>query len=129
MSKTALDLTPNEWLAYQPDKITSNYSTTAKTQLAERRRRAWHLAQQAARLLREKFMAERVVLFGSLAHEDSFTPWSDIDLAAWGIPSDRIYAAVAVITGLSPDLKIDLVDPDSCRPGLRAAIERDGVDL
>jgi predicted nucleotidyltransferase len=74
-------------------------------------------------------MAQRVVLFGSLVHEASFTPWSDIDLAAWGIPADRIYAAVAVITGLSPDFKIDLIDPDICRPGLRTAIERDGVEL
>jgi predicted nucleotidyltransferase len=129
MSKTALDLTPSQWQAYQPAKISESYSESHKRQLARRRQQAMQVARQAARLLRERFQAQRVVLFGSLVHEASFTPWSDIDLAAWGIPTDRIYAAVAAVTGLSPDFKIDLVDPGACRPALQSAIERDGVEL
>jgi predicted nucleotidyltransferase len=129
MSKTALDLTPEEWRAYQPATISESYSETDKIQLARRRRQAMRLARQAAQLLKERFKAQRVVLFGSLAHEAWFTPWSDIDLAAWGIPPERFYAAVAAVTGSSPEFKIDLVDPDDCRPSLRAAIERDGVEL
>ena len=87
------------------------------------------MAQQAAQLLRENFEAQRLVLLGSLAQEEGFVLWSDIDLAAWGIPAERFFAAVAAVTGLSPDFKIDLIDPDTCRPSLRAAIERDGVEL
>ena len=129
MSKTALDLTPDEWRAYQPARGSENISETDKTQLAGRKRQAMRLARQAAQLLKERFKAQRVMLFGSLVHEASFTPWSDIDLAAWGISPERFYAAVAAVTGSSPDFKIDLVDPDDCRPSLRIAIERDGIEL
>jgi predicted nucleotidyltransferase len=125
MSKTALELTPHEWQAYQP----ARYSEPDTIKLAARKRRAMQVARQAAHLLKERFRAQRVVLFGSLAHKAPFTPWSDIDLAAWGIPPEQIYKAVAAVTGLSPDFEIDLVDPDTCRPGLKAAIERDGVEL
>lgn len=69
------------------------------------------------------------MVFGSLAQETGFTNWSDIDLAAWGIPPQRYYAAVAAVTGLSPEFKIDLIDPTTCRPGLKEVIERDGVAL
>ena len=58
-----------------------------KEHLQIRRQRAWELARQAARLLEERFGAERVVLFGSLAHGDRFNLWSDVDIAAWGTPA------------------------------------------
>jgi predicted nucleotidyltransferase len=128
MSKTALELTAQEWQAYRP-ATGPGLSDEERSRLSSRKRHAWQLAQQAAQLLREKFEAERVVLLGSLAQEDGFALWSDIDLAAWGIPAERFFAAVAAVTGLSPDFKIDLIDPDTCRPSLRAAIERDGVEL
>ena len=98
-------------------------------ELAQRRRQAWKLAQQFATLLREQFGATRVVAFGSLAHQAWFSPWSDIDLAAWGIPDDQFYRAVAAVTGISPVFRVDLVDPEDCRPGVRRAIEREGIEL
>jgi uncharacterized protein len=58
-----------------------------------------------------------------------FTLWSDIDIAAWKLPPLRFYEAVTDITGLSAEFQVDLVDPQSCRPSLRDAIERDGLDL
>ena len=69
------------------------------------------------------------MVFGSLTHDSWFTLWSDVDLAAWGIPPGRFYSAVAVVTALSPDLKIDLIDPGTSRPAVREALERDGVEL
>jgi len=125
MSKTALELTHHEWQAYQPAKHTE----TDKTALAARRQQALKLARQAAQLLKERFGAQRVMLFGSLRDETLFTWWSDIDLAAWGISEQQIYKAIAQVAGLSPDFKIDLVDLDVCRPGLKTVIERDGVEL
>ena len=128
MSKTALDLTPKEWQAYQPTKA-RGASEEDNSLVTKRKQQAWQLARQAAKLLQEEFEAQRVVLFGSLAYESGFTRWSDIDLAAWGIPSERFYAAVAAVTGLSSDFKVDLIDPDTCRPALKVAIDRDGVEL
>lgn len=128
MSKTALDLTPKEWQTYQPAR--NQTPSDAKNALViSRKEQAWQLVQQANKLLREEFKARHVVLFGSLASETGFTIWSDIDLAAWGIPPERFYAAVAAVTGLSSDIKVDLIDPDTCRPGLRTIIEREGIAL
>lgn len=124
MGKTALELSPSEWKAYKPAKTYHE-----SPDIAARKERGWNLAREAANLLKEKFGAEQVVVFGSLAQETGFTDWSDIDLAAWGIPPQRYYAAVAAVTGLSPEFKIDLIDPTTCRSGLQEVIERDGVPL
>ena len=123
MGKTALDLTPEEWRAYRP-----SYKPGG-TQVGERRERAWRVARAAAKVLREQFGATRVVAFGSLAHHDEFTLWSDIDLAAWGISPGAFYRAVAVVTGISPEFKVDLVAPEDCPPTLRQVIEREGVAM
>jgi predicted nucleotidyltransferase len=85
------------------------------------------VAHLAARLLRQRFGATRVVAFGSLTDRAWFTPWSDVDLAAWGVPPDAFYRAVALVTGLSAEFKMDLVSPEECRPALRRVIEREGV--
>ncbi|MDE2737768.1 MAG: nucleotidyltransferase domain-containing protein [Gemmatimonadota bacterium] len=100
-----------------------------KAQLRERRQRAWDLARQAARLLEEHFNAKRVVLFGSLAHEDRFNPWSDVDIAAWGLRPEDTWRALGAVMDLDPDIEVNLVDIACCRPNLRAVIEREGIDL
>ena len=100
-----------------------------KERLCERRQRAWDLARQAARLLEEHFNAKRVVLFGSLAHEDRFNPWSDVDIAAWGLRPEDIWRALGAVMDLDPDIEVNLVDIACCRPALRAVIEREGIDL
>lgn len=128
-TRTALELSAEDWRRYDPAGAIRRRRSAARLELARRRRQALRVARRAAKLLRDSFGADRVVLFGSLTQKDSFTPWSDIDLAAWGIPPDRFYAAVASVTGLSADFSVDLVDPDFCRPALRNAIDRDGVDL
>jgi predicted nucleotidyltransferase len=122
MGRTALELSPQEWKAYRPGHT---YQETPE--IAARKERGWKLAREAAGLLIEKFGAKRVVVFGSLAQDTGFTRWSDIDLAAWGIPPERYYAAVAAVTGLSAEFKVDLIDPDSCRSSLKDVIVRDGV--
>lgn len=94
-----------------------------------REERAWRLAYELADLLKGSFHARRVVVFGSLAQLGAFSNWSDIDLAAWGIPVDRFYAAVAAVTGVSAESKVDLVDPADCKLPLRRAIEDQGVEV
>lgn len=123
MARTALDLTPEERRAYRPGREWD------EKEVAERWEHAWEVARSAARLLREKFGATRVVVFGSLAHRAWFTPWSDVDLAAWGIPADEFYRAVAAVTALPSEFDVDLVEPEGCLPGMRQAIERYGIDL
>jgi len=123
MARTVLDLTAEELSSYHPGKKPNDW------QVAERWERAWGFAQMAARLLREKFGATRVVAFGSLAHRDWFSPWSDVDLAARGIPADQFYRAVAAVTGISQEFQVNLVDPEGCRLSVQQSIEREGIDL
>ena len=100
-----------------------------RTQRAERQQRAWRLARQAADLLRTRFGVERVSVFGSLAHGERFSLWSDVDLAAWGLTATNWLAASAAVRALAGDIELNLVDVSSCSPELLAAIERDGVAL
>ena len=95
----------------------------------ERWRQARELALKVAVLLRERFGADRVVVFGSVAHRTWFTRASDVDMAAWGIPPGRFYRAVAEVTGLSSDFHVDLVDGNRCPTCLRRRIESEGVAL
>ena len=123
MSETALESSREEWQAYRPG------ARVGRIDGSDRWQRAWEVAQSAGDLLRRRFGATRVVAFGSLAHREWFTPWSDIDLAAWGIPPGAFYRAVAAVTGLSAEFKVELVDPKDCKPTLRRAIEQEGMDI
>ncbi len=116
-------MTAEELRSYNPASRLGQNSDPARWQ------RAMDVARAAAKLLKERFGATRVVAFGSLAHPDWFGPWSDIDLAAWGIRPRSFCTAVALVTGLSSEFEADLVDIEGCGPSLRQSIERDGVDL
>lgn len=93
------------------------------------RKKAWDIAKQAAQLLRTRFHAARVVVFGSLIHEGCFTRWSDVDLAAWGIPSQDTFRALGAVMDLSDEVEINLVDVNTCRSSLLEVIEKEGIDL
>jgi tRNA nucleotidyltransferase (CCA-adding enzyme) len=89
MAKTALELSQKEWREYRPSRVLEAREERESKIMAQRKKEAWDLAKNAAHLLRKEFGAERVVVFGSLAHGQWLTPWSDIDLAAWGIAPTR----------------------------------------
>lgn len=129
MAKTAFDLSPQERRAYKPDKLIKLRTIEEERKIKTRYQASWVLARKAATLLKSEFGAEKVLVFGSLLHESSFTLWSDIDLSASGITADKYYAAVAVVSDLSSSTRIDLIDLKSCRPSLRATILMEGVEL
>jgi predicted nucleotidyltransferase len=129
MAKTAFELSPQKLKEYKPGQ-TKKYQSSQESQLLEQtRRQAWVLVRRAAKLLKKKFGADKVIVFGSLANQINFTLWSDIDLSAWGIPIDRFYAAVAEMADLSSHFKIDLIDPETCKPVVRNAILTDGIEV
>ncbi|MGE5601561.1 MAG: nucleotidyltransferase family protein [Nitrososphaerales archaeon] len=86
MTRTALQMTPEEWKAYQP-----GLARARRRPAVARRRRAFEVAKRAADLLRRDFGATKVLAFGSVARPERFTRWSDIDLAAWGSPPWRFF--------------------------------------
>jgi predicted nucleotidyltransferase len=129
MAKTALDITGDQWLAYDMGAAVRRRQASVDPQAQERWQQAQQLAREAARRLREQFGARRVVLFGSAVDHSSFTRWSDIDLAVWGVPPERFYAAVAAVTSLRGDIPVDLVDAEQCSEDLKKIIEQEGVEL
>lgn len=90
----------------------------------QRREKAWEAARAAAALLKSRYHATRVVAFGSLTQADRFHPWSDVDLAVWGIAPDDYFEAVARVLDVGGEIKVDLVMAERCKPYLREAIEQ-----
>ncbi len=129
MSMTALDLPPDRLEKYRPLEAIRRRKAAMSTDLSKRRRRATLTARKAAELLRSEFGAKKISVFGSLARNSSFTPWSDIDIAATGIPPARFFEAVGAVTSISAEFKLDLIDLDACSASLREAIETEGKDL
>ena len=123
MARTALDLPPEKLRLYHPDRASEPPQASKKWE------QAWEVARTAAHLLRAQFGAKQVLAFGSLTHRSCFTPWSDIDIAVRGIPAHQFYRAVAAVTGISPDFKVDVVDAEDCSTSLRRVIEREGENL
>jgi len=122
-----MDLTPEEIAEYR--RAARARWEREREELARRLERAWEVARAAARLLRERFGATRVVVFGSLVHDGCFTPWSDVDIAAWGICPKDTFRAIGAAMDLDPEIEVSLVDVGACRPSLLAVIEEEGVDL
>jgi predicted nucleotidyltransferase len=129
MARTALELTPEELKKYHPAAAIAQRKCEVDPKLDARWERARQVAHDASELLRGEFSATKVLLFGSLVHRSWFTPWSDIDLAAWGILPERFFSAVAAVTSISEEFGIDLVDPETCRPTLLEIIEREGIEI
>ncbi len=100
-----------------------------KTDSDRRRLHAWKAARAASHILKDRFGASRVVLFGSLSRSSGFTERSDIDLAAWGIPPEKFYRAVAEVTGFSQEFEINLTDVDTCPPNLLITVKKEGTEL
>ncbi len=118
------------------DKQIDEYRQTAlkksvaeREQSADRREKGWLLAREAARLLKEQFSASRVVVFGSLVHEESFNRWSDVDIAAWGLRPEDTFKAIGAVQALAQDIELNLVDVQTGRAELIKAIEVEGVEL
>ena len=123
MARTALELNPEELEQYRPDRSSSSYPT-----FPDLLERGWAAARLAARILKEKFDASGVIVFGSLLQPDWFGPRSDLDLAAWGIQADLFFRAVAEVSCID-GFEVNLVDGASCRAGLLHSIQQDGLEL
>ncbi len=129
MTHTALTLPPQLRKKYRPLEAICKRKEAQRAEIAKRRRRALTAARKAARLLKEKFGAKEVVLFGSLARRGSFTLFSDIDLAVKGMPSEFYLDAADALLNLNTGFKIDLAEMEACSSTMLKHIERDGKPL
>lgn len=125
--RSALNLTSEEVAEYR--QAARARWEQEQRKVAGRRERAWEVARTAAELLRQQFGATQVVVFGSLVHDGCFTPWSDVDIAAWGILPKDTFRAIGAVMDLDLEIEVNLVDIGACRPSLLATIGREGIDL
>jgi predicted nucleotidyltransferase len=85
--------------------------------------RALEAARACMQLLKERFGARRVILFGSIAGQSPWHERSDIDLAVEGLlPSDLFTAYTACRELLPGGVELDLVPLEQASPELRARI-------
>lgn len=87
----------------------------------------WVLAKKAAELLKEKFGAQRVIVFGSITQKELYHLNSDLDIAVWGLDEKEFHRAVAKLLELDPAQRVDLVRIENARDSLQSVIEQEGV--
>jgi predicted nucleotidyltransferase len=85
-------------------------------------------ARLIAVMLREEYIVERVILFGSLA-EGSIRGGSDIDLAVTGADMERYIDMYWDASELARPFPLDLVPLETASPALRNNIQGSGVEL
>lgn len=118
---TAKDLSPQELSEYRRRLDQQFQNRKVDEALLQR---AWQTAHRIAATLYEDFGATQVAVFGSLAEPESFSKWSDIDIAVWGIPNDKYFRASSIASNISGLFKVDLVDFESCKEVFRERIQR-----
>jgi len=107
------------WLA--PNRLTPTEQVAQEALLCR--------VRDAAALLKSRFEARRVILFGSLAHQAWFMPDSDVDLAVEGLGSNDYWQAWRMAEEMIKDREVDLIELETASPSLRQAIQRYGIEL
>lgn len=126
---TALELTREEWQPYI-EAARRRQALHKPTPIEEPEREVLlSRVRQAAAALKARFGARRVILFGSLADAEWFTPDSDVDLAVEGVAADVFWQAWRLAEEIVGDRTVDLVDIETAKASLVRAIERHGVEL
>ncbi len=125
----ALDLTPTDLKRYRDAARRRAASRTLTPADAAARADLLKRVRSAAAMLRTRYGAQRVILFGSLAHEAWYAADSDVDLAVEGLAGDTIWRAWRAVEEIVGDRPVDLVEVETARESLRSAIERTGVLL
>ena len=100
-----------------------------KSQLNERFDLAWENAKLISKLLKKKYKADYIIVFGSLTDKKRFHKKSDIDLAVSGIDDERFYDAYGEITGKYTEFMVDLVDIEDCNPSFLEVIKKEGIEI
>jgi uncharacterized protein len=123
---TALELGKDGWNAFVGNKRA--YLQLSDPQIIERDE-LLNLVNQAANMLKQKYNAGKIVLFGSLAHKAWFNENSDVDLAVDGLTSDDYWQAWREVEDIITDRRIDFVDISDIADPIKDIIESEGIEL
>jgi predicted nucleotidyltransferase len=126
---TALELSREEWKRYTGLLEREAEHRTLPDVVRRERQALLARVRSVAAGLREQFGVERVVLFGSLAHEAWFDEHSDVDIAVWGLPHHAYWQAWRAAEEIITDRSVDLIQYEYAPRSLQQAIEHYGVQL
>ena len=118
--RTAKDFSPEELAEYHQRLNQHLQNRKVDEALLQR---AWQTAHRIAEMLYTDFGATQVAVFGSLAEPETFSKWSDIDIAVWGIPNDKYFRASSIASDISGLFKVDLIDFESSKGLFRERIQ------
>lgn len=129
MGKTVREYSTEELMRYNPLKNFEKYQRDLR--VIKRGQEAWKIAKAASKVLKHKYGATQVTLFGSLVKGTRFTPWSDVDLSVSGLPPASYYKAAGEIMdmGMAKGIRIDVLDPVDCPKAMRNRIRQEGIEL
>ncbi len=85
--------------------------------------------REVSLVLKSRFKAQRVILFGSLAHDAWFMPDSDVDLAVEGLQGEAYWQTWSLAEELITDRPVDLIELESVSYSMRQAIKRYGMEI
>lgn len=124
--RTAKNLSPEEIRRYR-----ARHERSAKTKQRDEPllQRAWQTAHRVAGMLYEDFGATQVSVFGSLAEKNSFSKWSDIDIAVWGIPAENYLRALSEAENVSRLFKVDLIEFENCSGLFRDRVSSQAIRI
>lgn len=124
--RTAKNLSPEEIRRYRARHQHSSKIERLGEPLLQR---AWQTAHRVAGMLYEDFGATQVAVFGSLAEKDSFSKWSDIDIAVWGIPAENYLRALSEAENVSRLFKVDLIEFENCSGLFRDRVSSQAIRI
>lgn len=96
--------------------------------LQERRAALLERAERVASLLRERFGARKVILFGSVA-TGRLWRHSDLDLAVLGLSEEQYMEAFWEASGMAQPFQLDLLPVERASAALQRRLAQEGVEL
>jgi predicted nucleotidyltransferase len=85
--------------------------------------------RKAAAILKTRFGARRVLLFGSLAQPLWFRADSDVDLAVEGVKAQDYWTAWQAVEEIIEDRSVDFIEIETVGKSLRQTIQNYGLEL
>ena len=126
---TALELKREEWQPYI--EAARRRTPPPGPTLAEEREHKQLMARvrEVSVTLKARFGVRRVIVFGSLANADWFTPDSDVDLAVEGLAVEHFWEAWRLAEEIIADRPVDLIEIETASASLLQAIQRYGIEV
>ena len=125
---TALELGPEGWKPYiealrnRPEPVLSPEQVAERDALIQK-------AREAAAMLKDKYGATRVWLFGSLVHQIWFDEATDVDLGVEGLEAGSFWTAWGDVERIFLPRSFDLVEMHTASESLRLYVREQGQEL